>query len=485
MKNSTIILLLMFQLSLLQEIKAEVKLPAIISSNMVLQRNATVTIWGWADANESILLEASWLIEPKSFRADADGNWQIELKTTNSKKAQFIKIKDKSSDILLENILFGEVWLCSGQSNMEQPLQGYIGQPTFQSNMATAKSNNPNLRLFTVVRDGSEEPLKDVRKHISWQSASPESVAGFSAIGYFFGEQLQEILDCPIGIIHTSWGGSSVRSWIADPAMASFQGDNSEHVEYTEGIKYEPTTLYNAMINPLLSFNIRGVLWYQGETNSREPENYRTLFPFMVKNWRDNWGIGDFPFYYVQLAPFPYGNNEAFQTAENSAFIREVQLQSLDLIPNSGIAITMDIGKAHTIHPPQKKEVADRLLFNALHQTYGYQSIDRSGPIYDSFEIKNDGIIVKFKEAENGLFSFDELEGFEIAGSDKVFYPATAKITNRAMQVIVQSDSVPNPIAVRYCWSNWVTGTLYDTNLLPASSFRTDAWGKDAKRIEK
>jgi sialate O-acetylesterase len=482
-KKIGLIIILICQLTFLQEIKAEIKLPAIISSNMVLQRNSTVVIWGWAEANEKIDLEASWLNKLESFQADSKGNWRIELKTTNSKEAQIIRIKDKSSNITLDNILFGEVWLCSGQSNMEQPIRGYIGQPVFKSNMATAKSNNPNLRLFTVKRNGSKEPLKDVDGHISWESASSESVSDFSAIGYFFGRQLQEILDCPVGIIHSSWGGSSIRAWVGDETIANYQKDNSENVEYPEGIKYEPTTLFNAMINPLLSFRIKGVLWYQGETNRKEPENYRTLFPSMVKNWRDRWGIGNFPFYYVQIAPYLYGNNDVFQTPENSAFIREVQLQSLDLIPNSGIAITMDIGEGYTIHPPRKKDVADRLLFNALQQTYSYKSIDYSGPVYDSFEIKADEIILKFKQAETGLFSFNKLEGFEIAGQDKVFYPATAEIANRTMDVIVKSDLVPSPVAVRYCWRNWVVGTLFDTQLLPASSFRTDEWN-NAKRIK-
>ncbi len=203
----------------------------------------------------------------------------------------------------------------------------------------------------------------------------------------------------------------------------------------------------------------------------------------MVKDWRTRWGIGDFPFYYVQIAPYIYDNNKAFQTVDNSAFIREAQLQCLDLIPNSGIAITMDIGEENYIHPPKKKEVADRLLFNALNQTYGYKTVDYAGPVFDSQELKDDGIILKFKNAETGLYSYDALAGFEIAGEDKVFYPADAKIVDYR-DVFVMSDKVPKPVAVRYAWRNWVIGTLYDANLLPASSFRTDQWD-DAVLSEK
>ena len=462
---------------------AEVKLPAIVSSNMVLQRNTTVLLWGWSDANEKITIEVSWFKEIMNVTADNEGNWRIEVKTSNSKEPQSIKIKSEASDITLENVLFGEVWLCSGQSNMQQPIKGYNGQPTFGSVMTTAKSNNSNLRLFSVDRVGSKTPLKDVEKYTAWQQATPESVIDFSAIAYFFGQQLQEVLDCPIGMIHTSWGGSSVQAWISKEVLSSYQKVNLDEVDITKGTNHIPTALFNSMIKPLVSYSIKGVLWYQGEANRKEPENYQKLFPAMVKDWRRRWSIGDFPFYYVQIAPYIYGNNTEYQTFDNSAFIREAQLKCLDLIPNSGIAITMDIGDEYSIHPPKKKEVADRLLYNALNQTYGYKTVDCFSPIYDSLVVKDGGLIVKFKNAETGLYTYNKLEGFEIAGDDKVFYPADAKIVKRK-DVFVQSDKVPNPVAVRYGWCNWVVGTLFDTNLLPASSFRTDKWD-DAIQFEK
>ncbi|MBB3697032.1 sialate O-acetylesterase [Flammeovirga yaeyamensis] len=440
-------------------------------------------LWGWADAKEKITINASWLNEQLNIEADKEGNWTVEVQTTNSKAPQTIKITSKESDILLENILFGEVWLCSGQSNMQQPMKGYNGQPTFGSVMAITKSNNPNLRLFSVGRVGSKTPLKDVEKYTAWQQASPESVLGYSAIAYFFGQQLQEILDVPVGLIHTSWGGSSVQAWISKDVMNGYQKVSLDELDITKKTNHIPTALFNAMINPLTQYTIKGALWYQGESNRMEPENYKKLFPAMVKDWRQRWGIGNFPFYYVQIAPYMYGNNDAFQSVDNSAFIRETQIQCLDLIPNSGIAITMDIGDDFCIHPPKKKEVADRLLFNALNQTYGYKTVDFAAPIFDSQEIKDGGLVLKFKNAETGLYSYNKLEGFEIAGKDKIFYPANAEIVMRK-KVFVQSDKVPNPVAVRYAWYNWVVGTLFDTNLLPASSFRTDKWD-DATRIEK
>ena len=485
MKRVTLfILTAAFCLLSLSPIKAEIKLPAIVSSNMVLQRNTTVVLWGWADVEEKITIKTSWLEKTMSVEADNNGNWQIEVKTTNSNEPQTIHISSKTSEITLENVLFGEVWLCSGQSNMQQPVKGYHGQPTFGSVMATAKSNNANLRLFTVDRIGSKTPLQDVEKFTAWQQASPNSVSDFSAIAYFFGLELQEILDCPVGMIHTSWGGSSVQAWISKEVISAYQNVNLDDVDITKTTNHIPTALFNAMINPLIPYTIKGALWYQGESNRTEPENYKKLFPAMVKDWRTRWGIGDFPFYYVQIAPFLYdGNNDVFQAVDNSAFIRETQLQCLDLIPNSGIAITMDIGDQYCIHPPKKKEVADRLLFNALNQTYGYKTIDYAGPIYESLELKDGGIVLMFKNAEIGLYSYGELTGFEIAGADKVFYPATAKIVAQK-DVFVKSNKVPNPVAVRYAWRNWIMGTLFGANLLPASSFRTDDWD-EATQVKK
>ena len=475
-RTSLISLVAAFVIFFVTSVQAEIKLPAIVSSNMVLQRNTTIQIWGWSDAKENISIETSWINGPLKVKADNEGNWRIEIKTTNSKTPQIITIKGKNSDITLENILFGEVWLCSGQSNMQMPLKGYSGQPTFGSALATANSTNPNLRLFSVDRMGSKIPLKDVEKYTPWEQASPDNVAGFSAVAYYFGQQLQEILDVPVGLIHTSWGGSSVQAWLSKEEISKYQKVDLKDVDINKTPNRTPTALFNSMIKPLIPYTIKGALWYQGETNRKDPESYKKLFPAMVKDWRTRWGIGDFPFYYVQIAPYLYdGDNDVFQTSENSAFIRETQLQCLDLIPNSGIAITMDIGEKHSIHPAKKKEVADRLLFNALNQTYGYKTIDGAGPIYDSQEKKDGGLVLKFKNTKYGLYAFKGLTGFEIAGEDRVFYSADAKIVDRE-NVFVKNDKVVNPVAVRYAWRNWVIGTLFDTDLLPASSFRTDSW---------
>jgi len=465
-----------------QLVQAEVTLPAIVSSNMVLQRNTTVALWGWAEAGEEISLEASWLDAALQTRAGEDGTWQLEVPTTESKEAQQIKIIGEGTEVILENILLGEVWLCSGQSNMQQSLLGYTGQPTFGGMEAIATASNPMLRLFSVNREGSKLPQEKLGGHSPWQESSPESAAGFSAVAYFFGQQLQEILDVPVGLIHTSWGGSRVEAWISKEVMEGFREVNLDTVDISHRTNHIPTALYNAMIQPLVPYAIRGATWYQGESNRNEPENYTGLLPAMVEDWRSRWGLGEFPFYYTQIAPYRYEDPDAFDAPGNTAYIREAQLMCLDLIPHSGMAVTMDIGDKTCIHPPKKKEVADRLLYHALSQTYGFPNIDHASPVYESMEVEEGALRLHFRNAENGLFAYAKLEGFEIAGEDRVFYPAEAWIANRR-ELMVKSEQVAEPVAVRYAWRNWVEGTLFDASLLPASSFRTDQWS-DATRAE-
>ncbi|MFT6882917.1 MAG: sialate O-acetylesterase [Marinoscillum sp.] len=464
---------------------AQIELPALVSSNMVLQRSTTVQLWGWAASNEKFTIEASWQSDIISVIADKSGNWKTDIVTTDSKNSQKITFKSKGNpDLILDNILFGEVWICSGQSNMGMPIKGNMGQPIFGSTEAIANAANPNLRLFHVERYGSKTPMTKLEKYRPWVEASPASVADFSAAAYFFGEQLQRTLDVPVGLISTSWGGSFVQAWISGEVLSPLESFDLADADPVKNGNKVPTVLFNAMINPLIPFTIKGAIWYQGESNRQDPEKYKELFPAMVVDWRTRWNVGDFPFYFVQIAPFTYGNNNAFGDLDNSAFMREAQVQCVDLIPNSGIVITTDIGDAVTIHPPKKKEVGQRLAFNALKQTYGLASIDGASPRYEAMTVQEDGIHLTFKNAESGLYAFGDLEGFEMAGEDKVFYPAKANIINNAREVLVSADQVTKPVAVRYAWQNMVVGTLFDTSLLPASCFRTDDWNDATRAIE-
>lgn len=470
MKNSTLVFLSVFLAFNYSTSFAKIKLPSIIASNMVLQRNSSVKIWGWADSDEKITIKTSWSLETLKVTTSKNGRWEMSLKTTLSKEPQTIQLKSNDSNITLENVLFGEVWVCSGQSNMRMPLKGYTGQPTFGGNLAVATSKNSNLRLFSITENGSPTPLDSVSNYKKWDIASPETAKDFSAIAYFYGKQLQEILDVPVGLIMTSWGGTRIQPWMSKEAVAPFLDINKVKKDTTEKYKRIPSAIFNAMINPITSYTIKGALWYQGETNRDEPKIYQQLLSEMVKDWRKQWNIGDFPFYYVQIAPNKYTDKT------NSQYLREAQLKALDVIPNSGMAVLSDIGSDATIHPPRKKEVAERLLFIALNKTYNMNDIDGIGPVYKSMTEKEGALFLNFDNAETGIFSPEmEISCFEIAGEDKVFYPAKAEIINHK-QVKVSCAEVKNPVAVRYGWNNWFVGTLFDNNMLPASSFRTDNW---------
>ena len=470
MKNTILAFLTVFLFFSYNTSFAKIKLPSIIASNMVLQRNTSVKIWGWATPGEKISIKATWISEILKITASENGRWEIAIKTTLSKESQSIQLKSSESNINLENILFGEVWVCSGQSNMRMPLKGYTGQPTFEGNLSVATSKNTNLRLFSITENGSPSPLDSVSNYKKWEIAAPETSKDFSAVAYFYGKQLQEILDVPVGLIMTSWGGTRIQPWMSKEAIAPFLEVNEVKKDTTEKYKRIPSAIFNAMINPITSYTIKGAIWYQGETNRNEPKIYQKLLPEMVKDWRKQWNIGDFPFYYVQIAPNKYVDKS------KSQYLREAQLKALDFIPNSGMAVLSDIGSDVTIHPPRKKEVAERLLFITLNKTYGMKDVDCTGPVYKSMSEKEGALFLSFDAAETGIFSPEtELSNFEIAGEDKIFYPAKAEIIAHK-QVKVSSLDVKVPVAVRYGWQNWFEGTLYDNNMLPASSFRTDDW---------
>lgn len=483
MISSKVRTLLVVFLSFTSLLFAEVRLPALVSSNMVLQRNAEISLWGWADKGEDVILKASWLKKELKVRPNEQGEWLLKIETTNSREPQTIHIMSNNSNIKLENILFGEVWFCSGQSNMEMPVRGFSAQPVFGSNQAIAKANNANIRFFSVKKQSSQECLNNLNERSSWCQASPTTVSDFSAVAYFFGKQLNDILDVPVGLILSSWGGSRAEAWMSHESLMRCDSLYADKVDATLSEKHQPTLLFNAMVNPLIPYTIKGALWYQGESNRSKPKQYKTYMQAMVEDWRLRWHSGEFPFYFVQISPFKYKDLDAFNTVANSAFMREAQMECVKLIPNSGIAITLDLGDDRWIHPPYKEEVANRLLYCALNQTYGFEAVPYCAPEYTTLVPQDTGLLVRFKNVELGLYCYDELENFEIAGEDRVFYPAKAIIKDRS-QLFVSSQWVAKPVAVRYAWSNWVSGSLFGANLLPVSSFRTDNW-EDAVRYQQ
>ncbi|MBU2906419.1 sialate O-acetylesterase [Arenibacter algicola] len=459
-------LLLALLLSTVTVSYAQIELPSFFGDHMVLQQKDNVSIWGTDKPNTKIKIIGSWG-EESTATANSQGQWKLKMKTPSYGGPYKLVIKG-SNEVTFNNVMIGEVWLCSGQSNMEMPVKGFNNQPIDGSGEAILNSKNNQIRLFTVKRASSLEPLDKVEGQ--WAEASPATVRDFSATAYFFGKKLNTLLNVPIGLIHTSWGGSSVETWMDKETLSQFSTIELPSKLPEGAPQRTPTLLFNAMINPLVGYGIKGAIWYQGESNRGRAEEYSRLFPTMINTWREKWQQGKFPFYFVQIAPYGYNDG-------NAGFVREAQLHTMKTVENTGMAVTMDIGDCDFIHPREKKLVGDRLALWALSKDYGMEGFAYSGPVYKEIEeIKEGKVKLSFDYVENGLSSYGRpLTGFEIAGADKVFHPAEAKI-NGDKSLSVWAEGVTNPVAVRYAFSNCEAGSLFNTEGLPASSFRTDTW---------
>jgi sialate O-acetylesterase len=643
-------------------IAQELKLPAIFSDNMVLQQKTSAPIWGWSAPGKEVQVTGSWNNKTVKTVTDNSGKWMLKISTPAAGGPYTLSVTSDKS-VTFQNVMIGEVWICSGQSNMEMPMVGWTNTPVLKSDSTIkASSQYPNIRLFNLQKKISETPLDDCNGQ--WVNSSPETVAIFSATGYFFGLELYKKLNIPVGLIMTAWGGTPSESWTAAEDIGKFDSfkpeikkltnhtlHKSDSIKYvkdsadwqskasTDNLEFKgnaqkwmmsniddadwnkiaipegwqadeklsgftgiiwfrktieipkewegkdlsvefgpiddmdaswvngykigehmaannwniprkytlpadkfkagqnvivvrminlmgpggingtssqlkiypiqegdskalslagewkykmdggidklpvfplnrsefnasyPSSLFNGMINPLIPFAIKGAIWYQGESNVYGPNLYTSIFPAMVKCWRSKWNQGDFPFYYVQIAPYDYGS------ASKSELLRESQLKSLKVIPNCGMVVTMDIGTIKNIHPPDKESVGKRLANWAFTKTYGLKNIPFCGPLYKKMMIENDKVRLYFDYAKNGLEAKGgELTNFEIAGKDQKFVPAIAVIDGNT--VTVHSLAVPAPVAVRYGWSNTATPNLFNVDGLPASSFRTDDWDK-------
>lgn len=453
---------------------AKIKLPTILADNMVLQQQSSVKLWGEATPGKKVTVSTSWNQKKYSTQAGQDGKWLVKVGTPAAGGPYNVTISDGEA-LTLKDILIGEVWFCSGQSNMEMPVKGFGSSPIEGANelIAKAKASTP-IRIYTAKLTYNRTPQTDCEG--VWRVNNQEGVANASATAYFFAKFLQETLDVPVGIVVSSWGGSKVEAWMSGKALESFKGEiGMDHLTGSGDVQapnQRACLLRNAMIEPYLNYTIRGMIWYQGESNAGNPKQYRELMKSFVADTRDAFGQGEFPFYYVQIAPHRYGGVDQV----GSAGLREAQMQNLKDIPNCGMAITMDVaGPAYNIHPAQKKEVGDRLAYWALAKTYGKKDFSYCGPVYKSMEVKDGKAFISFDYADMGLAPFEEaLKGFEMAGADKVFHPAKAFV--HGGQLVVVSESVPSPAAVRYCYKNYAIGNLTNTYGLPASSFRTDDW---------
>ncbi|MFL1012167.1 sialate O-acetylesterase [Flavisericum labens] len=459
---------------------ADIKLPALFTDNMMLQQNMDVPIWGWGVKNEILQVSTSWDAKTYEVKVETNGTWRTKISTPNAGGTYQITIKQGSETITINNVLIGEVWLCSGQSNMEMPLKGFPGQPINKGNETIVYSTNNNIRFISVPRSTVLEPKDDFEGN--WQVASPKTTADFSATAWYFGSLLQEVLQVPVGLIHVSYGGSNVEAWMNEEMLKDFEtiAIHKKKEDFVEAPNREATTLFNGMLSPVIGYGIKGAIWYQGESNRDRPFQYKSLFKKMVSSWRTLWNQGEFPFYFAQIAPFDYTryHKNDWKEKYNSAYLREAQLKASNEIPNSGMAVLMDIGEKDNIHPANKKVGGNRLAYLALAKTYRIDGFEYASPEFNAMEIKGSTVIVSFNNVPNGITSYDkDVLGFEIAGENKVFYPATAVL--RRKSVMLSSPQVEKPVAVRYLFKDFTKAEVFSVGGLPMSSFRTDDWYKD------
>lgn len=457
-------------------IRAEIQLPALVSDNMVLQQNAIVRIWGKAKPNADVVVKVGWDSTTYESMSDTEGNWCVKVKTIQASDRPYeIAISD-GTEKRIKNILLGEVWLCGGQSNMEMNTRGFTNQPLNNAIEEVLDYDYPTIRFFRVNRSFHTEIQEDVIGN--WRLMTPQTVETMTTIGFNFAKIINRVLKVPVGIIGCYWGGSKIEAWMSEEALKEF-GDVTIDPEHLNNAKANitPTFLYNAMLKPVSNYTIKGVLFYQGEANVTDPKLYAKLLPAMVKEWRTDFD-NSFPFYYVQLAPFSYQSMGWNSHGIEVALLREAQYNAIGRIANSGIVSTVDIGSEITIHPPDKRTVAKRLAYMALYKTYNIEGFNGETPCFLSHVIENNKIIITIEHAGYGLHSKNEpFMGFEIAGDDKVFYPAVLEYVKGANnRLAVFSDKVEKPVAVRYSFKNYQYGNLYNSYGLAVLPFRTDSW---------
>lgn len=439
---------------------ADVKPNPLFTDGAVLQRGQMVPVWGTADNGEKVTVEFG---NQKVSTTAKDGKWRVDLKPLQAGGPFQMRIIGKN-EVTIKDLLVGEVWVCSGQSNMEWT----IGQIDKQKEYAP-QANFPKIRMFTVKKNPSLEPQTEAKGE--WKVCTPENVPGFSAVGYFFARELHKNLKVPVGMVSSAWGGTVAQAWTS---LEGFDGheelrgfsENFQRIKEKppeKGLNQNmPTVLYNGMIAPIIPYAMKGVIWYQGESNANNSKQYQTLFPALIADWRRLWKQGEFPFFYVQIAPFKGQPPE----------IREAQLLTLAKTTNTSMVVTTDVGDANNIHPVAKEPVGQRLALAARALTYG-EKVEYSGPLYQSMKVTGDNAELSFTHVGGGLVAKDgELKGFTIAGADKKFVPAKAVI--KGDKIIVSSPEVKKPTAVRYGWQNVPDVNLFNKAGLPASPFRTD-----------
>ncbi len=455
---------------------AKVGLPHLICDNMLLQQQTEVRLWGTAAPNAQVRVTPSWSGQDVACQADAEGNWMLTVATPEAGFTPYEITFDDGEPTVVKNVLIGEVWLASGQSNMEMPLKGFAGCCVAGSAQEIIQASaERGIRFFMVPKKQSYEPETDCEG--TWQMPDIETAPDFSATAWFFAKSLSHALQVPVGIVCSAYGGSKVESWMNHAQLEQYPDINlnPDSIAAIEPDYYRPMLMYNGMLKPLENYTVKGIIWYQGCSNVGNHDTYAGRLADMVREWRTEWGLGELPFYFTEIAPYDYSGDGV-----QAAYLREAQFKAQSLIPGSAMISTNDLVEPYeiyNIHPRRKQDVGQRLSYLALNLTYGKKQFHCFGPQYKSWTVKGNEAWISFDHLEMGICRNYDLQGFEVAGEDRVFHPADDVWVHwQTNEVVVSSSEVPEPAAVRYCFRDFQPGTMIGANELPTVPFRTDDW---------
>lgn len=474
----TKIFLIVGLMALSQAVSAKVVPSAMVGDNMVVQQNSEARLSGWATPGSRVTITPSWDNVSVSTTADKSGKWSAVIGTpAGSFEPQTIVISD-GEPLTISNVLVGEVWLASGQSNMQMPLKGFPGCCTLggYDEIASSRNEAGRIRFFTVPLTQSYEPLDTVEA--SWTVPSPETSPEYSALAWHFAKRMTDVLDVPVGIVSAAYGGAKVESWTRREILETYPDVSLDPSVIERTTHYlRPLLMYNAMFNPIKNYTYKGIVWYQGCSNVSTYQTYTDRLATMVKDWRAEIGLGDIPFYAVEIAPYDYN---APDEVGKSPLLREAQWRAIELIPNSDMISINDLvspSERFNIHPANKEAAGKRLCDLALNKTYGKKQFPCVSPRYKSHKFKDGAAWVAIDSPSDGICRNYDIKGFEVAGADRVFHPADSVWLHwQTNEMVVSSKAVAEPVAVRYCWRDFLPGNLHAGNYLPLIPFRTDDW---------
>ena len=472
-------------LTTIANVEAKVRLPHLISDNMVLQQNSDVRLWGWAAKGKTVSISPSWSDKVYRTKVGSDGKWMVKVATPKAGYTPYtISFDDGEGAVMVSNVLSGEVWVCAGQSNMEMPVKGFGNCPVEGYNDVVIDAANHNgVHYVKIPSVMSMTPLEDAQ--CQWKSIDMGTVSDASATGYFFGRLLHKALDIPVGLIEANKGGTRVESWLTEDNLRKHTDEILDSVKMVGKFEWDylrPLVWGNGTFNPILNFTVKGIIYYQGCSNVGDPGNqYSERLKLLVEQWRSQFALGEIPFYFVQIAPYAYDGDNP--DGISGALLREQQLRAMDIIPNSQIVCTNDLVydyETTQIHPCQKRQVGERLGYVALNRNYGLKGVWYESPRYKEMFIQGDTCYVKLTGDYGAISRFNNIVGFEVAGDDMVFHKAEAGHFwvpgnyTRNETIFVTSKEVEKPVAVRYCFRNFQPGNMKNAAMLPVFPFRTD-----------